>query len=41
MYVQLLHMNEFPGKNSVMVIDNCSTHKSEALCEVVEASGEC
>jgi len=35
----LPHMNEFPGQNSVMVIDNCSTHKSEALREVVEASG--
>ena len=33
-------MNPFLGLNSVIVLDNCSTHKSEALREVVEASGE-
>jgi len=33
-------MNPFPGPNSVIVLDNCSTHKSVALREVVEASGE-
>src|ERR1700691_1121142 len=32
-------MNPFPGPNSVIVLDNCSTHKSDALREAVEASG--
>ena len=32
-------MNEYPGPNSVMILDNCSTHKSIALREAVEAAG--
>jgi len=35
----LPNMNPFPGPNSVIVLDNCSTHKTEALRELVEASG--
>ncbi|PPQ96959.1 hypothetical protein CVT26_005981 [Gymnopilus dilepis] len=31
--------NPFPGPRSVLVLDNCSTHKSEALRIVVEAAG--
>lgn len=32
-------MNPYPGPNSVIVLDNCSTHRSAALREIVEASG--
>jgi hypothetical protein len=32
-------MNPYPEPNSVIVLDNCSTHKSAALREVVEQSG--
>jgi hypothetical protein len=32
-------MNPYPGPNSIIVLDNCSTHKSAALREVVEQSG--
>ena len=32
-------MNTYPGPNSVMIVDNCSTHKSIALHKAVEASG--
>ncbi|KAG1901264.1 uncharacterized protein F5891DRAFT_950847 [Suillus fuscotomentosus] len=35
----LPNMNPFPGPNSVIVLNNCSTHKSDALREAVEASG--
>lgn len=35
----LPNMNAYPGPNSVIVLDNCSTHKSTALREVVEQSG--
>jgi len=31
--------NPYPGPHSVLVMDNCSTHKSDALCQVIEASG--
>ncbi|KAI0691619.1 hypothetical protein C8Q76DRAFT_584571, partial [Earliella scabrosa] len=29
-------MNPYPGPNSVLIVDNCRTHKSEALREVIE-----
>ncbi|THV04577.1 hypothetical protein K435DRAFT_573727, partial [Dendrothele bispora CBS 962.96] len=29
-------MNPFPGDRSVLIMDNCAIHKSEALREVVE-----
>ncbi|TFK64995.1 hypothetical protein BDN72DRAFT_739684, partial [Pluteus cervinus] len=29
-------MNHYPGKNSVLILDNCAIHKTEALQEVVE-----
>lgn len=32
-------MNPYPEPNSVIVLDNCSTHKSAALREVVKQSG--
>ena len=32
-------MNAYPGPNSVMILDNCSTHNSIALHEAVEAAG--
>ncbi|KAI0264583.1 hypothetical protein BGY98DRAFT_888945, partial [Russula aff. rugulosa BPL654] len=35
----LPNMNPYPEPNSVIVLDNCSTHKSAALREVVEQSG--
>jgi len=31
-------MNPFPQLCSVMIIDNCSTHKTEALRVVVQAA---
>lgn len=33
-------MNPYPQDRSVLILDNCSIHKSEALREVVEAQGE-
>lgn len=36
---QLPNMNVYPTPNSVMILDNCSTHRSDALQEAVEASG--
>lgn len=33
-------MNPFPGPNSVLIVDNCRTHKSSAVREAVEAAGE-
>ena len=32
-------MNPYPEPCSVLVMDNCSIHKSEALRELVEAAG--
>jgi hypothetical protein len=32
-------MNPFPGPNSIMIVDNCSTHKSNAVRDAVEAAG--
>jgi hypothetical protein len=32
-------MNPFPGERSVLVLDNCSIHKSEAIREIVEGWG--
>ena len=32
-------MQPFPGPRSVILLDNCPTHKSVALREVVEAAG--
>ncbi|KAI0755855.1 hypothetical protein C8Q74DRAFT_1171378, partial [Fomes fomentarius] len=29
-------MNPFPGPNSVLIVDNCRTHKSQAVRDVVE-----
>lgn len=36
---QLPLMNPFPGRNSVLLLDNCSIHKSEVLRECLEESG--
>ncbi|KZO99112.1 hypothetical protein CALVIDRAFT_477496, partial [Calocera viscosa TUFC12733] len=33
----LVNMNPFPGKNSVLVMDNCRIHKSELVREMIEA----
>jgi transposase len=38
---QLPVANRFPGNRSILVMDNCSTHKSEALRLAVEAAGMC
>ncbi|KZP21878.1 hypothetical protein FIBSPDRAFT_687136, partial [Athelia psychrophila] len=35
----LPHMNPYPQDRSVLILDNCSIHKSEALREVVEGHG--
>ena len=35
----LLHMNEFPLPNSVLVIDNASIHKIDGIRELVENHG--
>jgi transposase len=32
-------MNPYPGRQSIMIMDNCSTHKSEAVRDAVEAAG--
>jgi len=32
-------MNQYPQDNSILILDNCAIHKSEALREVVEACG--
>jgi transposase len=32
-------MNPFPQKQSILIIDNCNTHKSKAVREAVEAAG--
>jgi len=32
-------MNSFPARNSVIIMDNASIHKSERLREMVEAPG--
>jgi len=37
--LQFPSMNEYPGPRSVILLDNCTTHKSDALREVVEGSG--
>lgn len=37
--LQLPLMNPFPGDRSVLIMDNCSIHKSQVLREVVEATG--
>lgn len=29
-------MNQFPGPNSVIVMDNCRIHKSEAVLQIIE-----
>ncbi|CAD6936022.1 unnamed protein product [Tilletia controversa] len=35
----LPHMNPWPMANSVLVLDNCSTHKGEDVRRVIEAKG--
>jgi len=32
-------MNPYPQPRSVLVMDNCNTHKSDAVREAVEAAG--
>ncbi|KZO94271.1 hypothetical protein CALVIDRAFT_463856, partial [Calocera viscosa TUFC12733] len=32
----LLNMNQYPGNNSVLIMDNCRIHKSELIREMVE-----
>ena len=34
-------MNPYPGPNSVLIVDNCATHKNTAVHEAVEAAGTC
>lgn len=34
------NMNPYPGPQSVILLDNCSTHKSAALRDIVEETGE-
>jgi transposase len=36
---QLPRMNQFPGERSVLVLDNCSIHKSDAIREIIEGWG--
>lgn len=36
---QLPKMNRYPQPRSILIMDNCPTHKSEALQLVVEAAG--
>ena len=31
-------MNPYPGPQSIMIMDNCHTHKSEAVQDAVEAA---
>jgi hypothetical protein len=31
----LRRMNDFPGPNSVLVMDNCRIHKSEVILEMI------
>jgi hypothetical protein len=31
----LAQMNQFPGPNSVILMDNCRIHKSEAVLEMI------
>jgi len=31
--------NPYPDAHSVFIMDNCATHKSDALREVIEAAG--
>lgn len=33
-------MNPFPGNQSVLILDNCAIHKTEALREIMEAAGK-
>lgn len=40
MKTQLPCVTPYPGPQSVIVMDNCSTHKSQAVREVIEAAGE-
>ena len=32
-------MNPWPGERSVLIMDNCAIHKSQALRDIVEAAG--
>ncbi|TBU36938.1 hypothetical protein BD309DRAFT_877385 [Dichomitus squalens] len=34
-------MNPYPGPNSVLIIDNCNTHKSVSVHLAIEAAGMC
>lgn len=38
--LQLPRMNPWPEENSVLVMDNCSIHKAEALNRIVTAMGK-
>ena len=33
-------MNPYPQDKSILVLDNCAIHKSDVLCEVVNAHGQ-
>ena len=37
--IQLPEMNPYPQPGSVLVMDNCNTHKSDTVHEAVEAAG--
>lgn len=37
--LQLPHMNRYPGPCSVLALDNCRTHKTLALQELLDAAG--
>ncbi|KAH7917678.1 hypothetical protein BV22DRAFT_990679, partial [Leucogyrophana mollusca] len=36
----LLKMNRYPNARSVLIMDNCSIHKSDTLRQAVEAAGK-
>ncbi|CAD6939336.1 unnamed protein product [Tilletia controversa] len=39
-YFLLPTMNPFPGRNSILVLDNASVHKSQEARDLIEAAGK-
>jgi hypothetical protein len=37
---QLPNMNPYPQDKSILILDNCAIHKTHALREIVEGSGQ-
>jgi hypothetical protein len=37
---QLPNMNPYPQDKSILILDNCAIHKTRALREIVEGSGQ-